>query len=85
MPQLLTVQVERPLGRPLRFWIPLLPLLLLFSPLVLLALLAAAVACRIYNVSVPRAFGAGLRIVCALPGTRLDLEQGRRAVLVSIR
>jgi hypothetical protein len=85
MPQLLTVRVKRPDGRPIRIWVPVLPVVLVFAPVLVLAVLVAAVACLFYRVSVVRALGAGWRIVSALPGTRLDLEQGRTAVLVSIR
>jgi hypothetical protein len=49
---------------------------LVFSPVVVLAVLAAAVACLVYRVSVVRALGTGWRIVSALPGTRVDIEQG---------
>jgi hypothetical protein len=58
---------------------------IVLSPVVVLAVLAAAVACLVFRVSVVRALGAGWRIVCALPGTRVDVEQGRTAVLVAIR
>ena len=85
MPQLLTVQVKRPDGRPIRIWVPVLPAVLVFSPVVVLAVLAAAVACLVYRVSVVRALGTGWRVVSALPGTQVDVEQGRRALLVAIR
>jgi hypothetical protein len=85
MPQLLTVRVKRPRGRPIRIWVPVLPVVLVFLPVVVLAVLVAAVACLVYRVSVMRTFGAGWRIVSALPGTRVDIEQGRTAVLVAIR
>ncbi|SNT31643.1 hypothetical protein SAMN05216276_103413 [Streptosporangium subroseum] len=85
MPQLLTVRVKRPDGRPIRIWVPVLPVALVFSPVMLLAALAAAVACLIYRVDVMRALGTGWRIVSALPGTRLDIEYDRTAVLVTIR
>jgi len=85
MPQLLTVRVKRPDGRPIRIWVPVLPVVLVFSPVVVLAVLVAAVACLAYRVSVMRALGTGWRIVSALPGTRVDLEQGRTAVLLTIR
>jgi hypothetical protein len=85
MPQLLTVRVKRPDGRPIRIWVPVLPVVLVFSPVVVLAVLVAAVACLVYRVSMVRAFGTGWRIVSALPGTRVDVEQGRTAVLVAIR
>ncbi|WP_433393830.1 hypothetical protein [Micromonospora sp. KLBMP9576] len=57
----------------------------MFSPLVVLVVLAAAVACLAYRVSVARALGTGWRVVSALPGTRVDIEQGRTALLVTIR
>ncbi len=85
MPQLLAVRVERSKGRLIRIWIPVLPVVLVFSPLLILAALAAAVACLVYRVRVMQAFGAAWRLFCALPGTRLDVREGRTAVLVSIR
>ncbi|MFF4778638.1 hypothetical protein ACFY05_38020 [Microtetraspora fusca] len=85
MPQLLTVRVERPDGRPIRVWVPVLPVVLVLSPVVVLAVLAAAVACLVYRLSVVRALGTGWRIVCALPGTRFDVQYSRTAVLVAIR
>ena len=85
MPQLLTVRVKRPDGRPIRIWVPVLPVALLCSPVLVLAVLVAAVACLVYRVSVTRALGTGWRIVSALPGTRVDVGQGRTAVLVTIR
>ncbi|WP_433344901.1 hypothetical protein [Micromonospora sp. CA-111912] len=85
MPQLLTVRLKRPDGRPIRIWVPVLPVVLVFSPVVVLAVLVAAVVCLVYRVSVVRALGAGWGVVSALPGTRVDVEQGRTAVLVTIR
>jgi hypothetical protein len=85
MPRLVTARINRPDGRPIRIWVPVLPVLLVFSPVVVLAALVAAVACLVYRVSVPRALGTGWRIVSALPGTRVDVEQGQTAVLVVIR
>jgi hypothetical protein len=85
MPQLLTVRVKRPNGRPIRIWVPVLPVLLVLSPVVVLAVVVAAVACLVYRISLLRALGTGWRIMSALPGTRLDVEHGRTAVLVTIR
>lgn len=85
MPQLVTVRVKRPRGRPIRIWVPVLPVVLVFSPFVVLAVLVAVVACLVYRVSVVRTFRTGWRIVSALPGTRVDVEQGRTTVLVAIR
>ncbi|MEU7866220.1 hypothetical protein [Dactylosporangium sp. NPDC049140] len=85
MPQLLTARVQRPDGRPIRIWVPVLPVLLVLSPVLVLAVAVAAIACLVYRISVLRAFGSGWRVLSALPGTRFDIEQGRTAVLVTIR
>jgi hypothetical protein len=85
MPQLLTVRVRRPEGRGIRIWVPVLPVVLAGSPFLILAALGAAVACLVCRVRLVPAFGAAWRVFCALPGTRLDVREGRTAVLVSIR
>jgi hypothetical protein len=86
MPQLVTVKVKRPNGhRTIRIRVPVLPVLLVLSPFVLLAMVVAAVACLVYRISVLRALGSGWRIMSALPGTRVDVKHGHTAVLVSIR
>lgn len=85
MPQLLTVRVKPGNGRPIRIWVPVLPVLLVLSPVLVLAAVVAAAACLVYRISVPRAFGTGWRMMSALPGTRCDVEHGRTAVLVTIR
>jgi hypothetical protein len=85
MPQLVTVRVDRRAGRRIRIWLPVLPVLLVLSPVLILAALAGAVACLIFGVRFIPAFGASWRLFCALPGTRLDVQEGRTAVLVSIR
>jgi hypothetical protein len=85
MPQLLTVRVERPRRRPLRIWIPVVPVLLVFSPVLVLLALAATAACLWFRIRVLRTLRAGWRLVCALPGTRVAIGHGRVAVLVSVR
>ncbi|MEU7745631.1 hypothetical protein [Nonomuraea sp. NPDC049158] len=85
MPQLVTVRVKRPDRHAVRIWVPVLPVVLVLSPVVALALLGGAVACHIYRIDVVRALGTGWRIVCALPGSRFDVEFDRTAVLVAIR
>jgi len=85
MPQSLTVRVKHPGGRGIRIWVPVLPVVLALSPLLILAAVGAAVACRMYSIGVTQAFGTGWRLFCALPGTRLDVREGRTAVFVSIR
>ena len=85
MPQLVTVKVQRRTGHPIRIWVPVLPVLLILSPLIVVAAGVAAAACLVYRISLTRAFGTGWQILSALPGTRVGLEQGRLALLVSIR
>jgi hypothetical protein len=85
MPQLLTVRVTRPQRRSVRIWVPVLPTVLLLGPLLILAALAAAVACLMYGVRVGPAFGNSWRLFCALQGTRIDIREGPTTVLVSIR
>lgn len=86
MPQLVTVRVKHPDGRPFRIWVPVLPVVLLFAPIVVLAMLVAVAACLFYRISVLRALVSGWRFISALPGTRVDLaEGGHTAFLVIIR
>ena len=85
MPQLMTVRVDHPAHRRIRIWVPVLPVALVFSPLVMLAALVAVVACVVYRISVMRAFAGGWRFLCALSGTRVDVREGRSTVLVSFR
>ncbi|WCN84302.1 hypothetical protein [Micromonospora sp. LH3U1] len=85
MPQLVTVRVERPAGRAIRLWVPVLPVVLVLLPLLILAALGAVVACLVYRIEVLRAFGAGWRLLRAMPGTRVDVREGRTGVLVSVR
>jgi hypothetical protein len=85
MPQLVTVRVTRPGRRTIRVWVPVLPLVLLLSPILLLAAVGAVVACRMYGIDAPRALVAAWRLIAALPGTRFDLEDGHLGLLFIIR
>jgi hypothetical protein len=84
IPQLVTVRYRRPDGRWQRLCAPVVPLLLVLSPLLLLAVLGGLVACVVYRISPVCALRATGQLLCALPGTRFELEDGRTAVLVSI-
>ncbi|MFF0153466.1 hypothetical protein [Micromonospora sp. NPDC005203] len=81
----MTVRVNRPDRRPVRVWVPVLPVVLVLFPVVVLVVLAAIVACVVFRIGVVRALGAAWRVISALPGARFDIEQGRTAVLVAIR
>jgi hypothetical protein len=85
IPQLVTYRHRRPDGRWLRLYVPVLPVLLVLSPLLLLVVLAALVACLVFRVSPVGALRGAGRVLCALPGTRFEIADGRTAVLVSVR
>ncbi len=85
MPQLVTVRVHSGGSRRIRLWIPVLPVLLLLSPILLLVAVASAAVCLAYRVHPGRALYAGWRLVSSLGGTRIEVEHGRTAVLVSLR
>jgi hypothetical protein len=85
IPHLVTVSLGRPDARWLRLYLPVLPVLLVLSPLVLVAVLAGLVACRATRVDPADALRGAGQLLGALRGTRIEIEQGRTAVLVSIR
>lgn len=85
IPQLVTVRYRRSDGRRRRLYIPVLPVLLVLSPLLLLAVAAGLVACRVTRVSPLGGLRGAGRLLWALPGTRFEMEQGPTAVLVSVR
>lgn len=86
IPQLVTVGHRRRNGRRTRLHIPilpvLLPVLLLLSPLLVVG---GLVACAATGVGPLRALRRTARVLSALPGTRIEIAQGRSAVLLSVR
>ena len=85
IPYLVTVRYHRPGGRWLRLYAPVLPVLLVLSPLLLLAVLAGLVACLVTGVSPAGALRGTGQLLRALPGTRIEIEEGRTALLVRVR
>jgi hypothetical protein len=85
IPYLVTVRYRRPDGRRRQLYVPVWPALLLLAPLLLLAALAGLIACLATGVSPVGALRGVGQLLWALPGTRFELEEGRTAVLVSIR
>ncbi|WP_405987335.1 hypothetical protein [Streptomyces sp. NBC_00872] len=85
IPQLVTVRHRRADGRRRRLYVPVLPVVLVLSPLLLLAVLGGVVACLATRVSPVGALRGVGQVLWALPGTRFEFEQGRTAVLVSVR
>jgi hypothetical protein len=85
IPHLVTVRHRRPDGRWLRLYVPVLPVLLVLSPLLLLAVLAGLAACLATRISPVGALRGTGQLLWALPGTRIEIDDGRTAVLVSVR
>lgn len=85
MPQLVTFRVARRGRRTIRVWVPVLPVVLVLSPVLMLAVAGGVVACRMYRVSATGALTTLWRIICALPGARFEIAEGHMALLVIIR
>ncbi|WFE19421.1 hypothetical protein O7621_15830 [Solwaraspora sp. WMMD937] len=85
IPQLVTVRWRQGDGRRRRLWIPVLPVLLMLSPLLAIALAGGLVACLVYRISPTGALRAAGCLLWALPGARVELAQGRTALLVIVR
>ena len=85
IPYVVTVRSRRSDGRRLRLYVPVLPVLLVLSPLLVIAVLVGLVACFATRVSPMGTLRGVGRLLWALPGTRIEVQQGRTAVLVSVR
>ena len=85
IPNLVTVRYRSPGHRGLRLYIPVLPVVLVLSPLLVLAVLGGLVACLMFNVSPAGALRGLGRVLWALPGTRIEFDDGEMAVLISVR
>jgi hypothetical protein len=85
IPLLVTIRHRRPDGRWLRLYIPVLPALLVLSPLLLVAALAGLVACLVIRLSPVGVLRGTGELLWALPGTRIAVKEGQTALLVSVR
>lgn len=85
IPLLVTMRYRRRSGRWLRLYVPVLPVVLVLSPLLVLAVLAGLVTGRVFGVSPVGALRAAGQLLWALPGTRVELDDGQTAFLVSVR
>lgn len=83
IPLLVTVR-RRGDGRWWQLYVPVVPVVLLLSPLLLLAVIGGLIACWIFHVSVIGALRGTGRVLWALPGSQFDLEYGGSAVQVHI-
>jgi hypothetical protein len=85
IPQLVTVRHRPRYGRRLRLYVPVLPVLLLLSPLLVLGVLAGLVACLVTRISPVGALRGVGHLLWALPGTKIDIDDGSTATQVSFR
>jgi hypothetical protein len=85
IPQLVTAGYRRSDGRWLRLHVPVVPVALVLSPLLLLAVLAGLAACLVTRISMVGALRGAGQLLWALPGTRIEVEDGQAAVLISVR
>lgn len=85
VPQLVTVRYRRAGGRKRRLSAPVVPVLLVLSPLLLLAVPAGVVACLAARISPMGALRGTGRLLWALPGTRFEIEDDRTVFQISVR
>ena len=85
MPRVAVVRVRDRQGDRIRMWIPVLPVVLLLSPVLVLVVLAIVVACLVWRINPGQTLSTGWRLFCALRGTRIEVDQADAKVLVSIR
>lgn len=85
IPQLVTARWRRRGGRVRRLFLPVIPIVLLLSPLLVLAVIGGVIACLMYDLPPLRTLAGVGRLLWALPGVRFEFEQGRTAVLVTVK
>jgi hypothetical protein len=85
IPQLVTAGYRGADGRLRRLHVPVLPVVLLLSPLLVLALLAGVVAGLVLRISPVGALRGLGRLLWALPGTRIDIDDPATTMQIHIR
>jgi hypothetical protein len=75
---------ESKLRRPIRLWLPLTPLIILFAPLVLLVMGIAVFLPRPLGVNPAQMVLSVGRMLMALNGTEVEVESPRASVLIKI-
>lgn len=85
IPQWVTAGYRGGDGRLRRWHVPVLPVVLLLSPLLLLALLAGVIACLLFRISPVGALRGIGRFLWALPGTRIDIDDSETTMRIHIR
>ena len=84
IPQLVTVRYRRPNGRWRRLWVPVVPVALVLSPVLLLAVVGGLIVARVYGVNPLGALRGTGRLLWALPGARFEIEDGQTALRVRV-
>lgn len=82
MPQLVTYRQRRHDGRWLRVHVPVVPILALLMPLLVLA---GLVACVVFRVNPLGAVSGTGRLLWAVSGTRLHIDDGETAYEIDLR
>lgn len=85
MPNLVTLGYRGSGRRWHRLYIPVLPVALLASPLLLIAVVAGLIVCRRYGISPVGALRGAGRLLGALPGTLIEIDDPRTSLLISFR
>ena len=85
IPQIVRVRVDDRQGRRVRLWVPLIPVLIVLSPLLVLALIVGAVACLVVRINGWRVLLAIGRAWCSLCGTQIEVDQADARVLIAVR
>ncbi len=85
MPQVIMMRYRRPQGHRFRLWIPVLPVLLILSPLLLLGIAVGLAACLYMNMRPWAALGGIGRVVWALKGTQVLIDNGDMDFMISFR
>ena len=85
IPQLVTLRYRRSDGRRGRWLIPVVPVGVLLSPLLLLSAIGGLIACLMFRVHPGRALVVLCRLWWALPGSRFEIDDGRTAVCLTVR
>jgi len=84
IPQVVTYCRRRGDGTWLRLYIPVVPVLLILSPLLVLVVVAGIVACVIFGIRVVDALRGAGRLLWTLPGTQFHLDDGQVAVHIDV-
>ena len=85
IPLLVTVGYRPADRRWRRLYIPVPLVVLVLSPLLLLAVIGGLIACRIFDVRPARALRGAGQLLWALPGTRVEIADGQMDLLLRVR